>query len=328
MIFIMGKEGIAVLEVCALSKVYGKRMAIEDITFSAHAGEVVGIVGHNGCGKSTTMNIITGYVTATGGTVKVDGEDHVRCAASVRSKIGYLPETPPLYPDMTVEEQLTFACGLKGVRDRKQAIAAACRKADVEGVRKRLIRNLSKGYKQRIGLAQAMLGEPKLLILDEPTSGLDPQQIAEMREIIAQEAKERTVLMSSHVLTEISQMCTRVVVLSNGRLAADDTPEGLRRRLSREGLYEMTARCGEEALRSALAEQGGMEEIVLLGGAQDGSLRATLYTQREDAAFAAAQAARQAGGQLLSFAPVRPSLEEVFLTLTRDERYVRQEGGR
>jgi len=313
-----------VLEVNALCKAYGRSMAIEDISFSAHAGEVVGIVGHNGCGKSTTMNIITGYVTATSGTVLVDGEDHVRCAERVRAKIGYLPEMPPLYPDMTVEEQLAFACGLKGIRDAKTAIAIACRKADVSGVRKRLIRNLSKGYRQRIGLAQAMLGDPRLLILDEPTSGLDPQQIAEMREIIAEEAKEKTVLMSSHVLSEISAMCTRVVVLSNGRLAADDTPQGLQKRLSREGLFRMTLRGEEGALREALLGAGGFEEIAFAPDEGLGALSVTFFTHREDAAAAAALAAQQAGGRMISFAPVRPTLEEVFLTLTRDERYERK----
>lgn len=308
------------LEVKGLCKAYGKSMAIENISFRADMGEVVGIVGHNGCGKSTTMNIITGYLSATSGTVEVDGEDHVRCAASVRAKIGYLPETPPLYPDMTVEEQLAFACGLKGIRNRKDAITRACRKADVEGVKKRLIRNLSKGYRQRIGLAQAMLGNPKLLILDEPTSGLDPQQIAEMREIIAEEAREKTILMSSHVLSEISAMCTRVVVLSNGRLAADDTPHNLQKRLSREGLYAMTLRGGEEALRGALASAGGFEEIVFKADGAD-TYAVTAFAPRDDAAAAAALAVHEAGGQMLTFAPVRPSLEEVFLTLTHDERY-------
>lgn len=312
------------LEVQALSKAYGKSMAIEDITFSAHAGEVVGIVGHNGCGKSTTMNIITGYLAATSGTVRVDGEDHVRCAQSVRRKIGYLPENPPLYPDMTVEEQLTFACGLKGIRGAKAAIAEACAKADVQGVRKRLIRNLSKGYRQRIGLAQAMLGGPKLLILDEPTSGLDPQQIAEMREIIARESKERTVLMSSHVLTEISAMCTRVAVLSNGRLVADDTPDGLQNRLSREGRYELTLQGDKGALLGALSALDGVESVV--PDTQGGLLKVMLQARREDAALAAAQAVHQAGGRLVAFAPVRPTLEEVFLTLTRDERYEKRAG--
>lgn len=314
------------LEVKGLCKAYGKSMAIEDISFRACAGEVVGIVGHNGCGKSTTMNIITGYVTATSGTVTVDGEDHVRRAASVRAKIGYLPETPPLYPDMTVEEQLTFACGLKGIRDKKAAIARACRKADVEGVRKRLIRNLSKGYKQRIGLAQAMLGDPQLLILDEPTSGLDPQQIAEMRMIIAEEAREKTILMSSHVLSEISAMCSRVVVLSNGRLAADDTPQGLQKRLSREGLYRMTL-CGDRAaLENALLAAGGFEEITFMP--ETGGFGVTAFSRRGDAAAAAALAAQQAGGRMLAFAPVCPSLEEVFLTLTRDQRYERKADAR
>ena len=315
------------LEVSGLCKAYGQSMAIENISFKAGAGEVVGIVGHNGCGKSTTMNIITGYVTATSGTVTVDGEDHVRYAASVRAKIGYLPETPPLYPDMTVGEQLTFACGLKGIRDKKTAIDRACRKADVAGVKKRLIRNLSKGYKQRIGLAQAMLGDPQLLILDEPTSGLDPQQIAEMRMIIAQEARDKTILMSSHVLSEISAMCTRVVVLSNGRLAADDTPQGMQQRLSREGLCRMELFGERAALENALLGAGGFEEIVF-APEDGGGYSVTALARRDDAAAAAALAAQAAGGRMVSFAPVRPTLEEVFLALTRDQRYERKAGAR
>ena len=318
------ERGIAVLEVSGLTKAYGKSMAIEDITFRAKAGEVVGIVGHNGCGKSTTMNIITGYLTATRGTVSVDGEDHVRCAASVRAKIGYLPETPPLYPDMTVEEQLTFACRLKGISHRRDAIDEACRKADVVGVKRRLIRNLSKGYRQRIGLAQAMLGNPKLLILDEPTSGLDPQQITEMRDIIAQEARDKTVLMSSHVLSEISAMCTRVVVLSNGHLVADDTPLGLQQRLSRDGLYEMTLHGDADALSSALSSVAGFDELQFAPAGQEGCLLARVYAPAVNAAMEAAKAADRAGGRLVAFAPVRPSLEEVFLTLTHDERYERK----
>ena len=312
------------LEVNGLTKAYGRSMAIENICFRADAGEVVGIVGHNGCGKSTTMNIITGYLTATSGSVTVDGEDHVRCAQSVRRKIGYLPETPPLYPDMTVEEQLTFACGLKGIKGRREAIDEACRKADVSGVKRRLIRNLSKGYRQRIGLAQAMLGNPRLLILDEPTSGLDPQQISEMREIIAQEARDKTVLMSSHVLSEISAMCTRVVVLSNGHLVADDTPKKLQQRLSRDGLYEIELQGDEQALRAALSSVAGFGELAFAQAGQEGRLLATVYAPRVDAAMEAAQAADRAGGRMLAFTPVRPSLEEVFLTLTRDERYERK----
>ena len=194
----------------------------------------------------------------------------------------------------------------------------------MQGVRKRLIRNLSKGYRQRIGLAQAMLGGPKLLILDEPTSGLDPQQIAEMREIIARESKERTVLMSSHVLTEISAMCTRVAVLSNGRLVADDTPDGLQNRLSREGRYELTLQGDRGALLGALSALDGVESAV--PDTQGGLLKVMLQARREDAALAAAQAVHQAGGRLVAFAPVRPTLEEVFLTLTRDERYEKREG--
>lgn len=309
------------LEVNALTRRFGRHTAIRDVSFSVRTGEVVALAGHNGCGKSTTMNIIAGYLTASSGSVRIDGEDPVRCAMRVRRKTGYLPETPPLYPDMTVEEQLRFACGLRGVRDARAAIGRACEKADVTGVRGRLIRNLSKGYRQRIGLAQALLGEPKLLILDEPTAGLDPQQVAEMRGIIAREAQERAVLMSTHVLPEIAAMCSRMVVLSGGQVVADDTPQGLRRAHSRAGEYEAELAGGEEALRAALCAVQGFDAVTLARcGAQD-ALLARISTRRADAALLAAQAAQAAGGRMTAFRAAEPSLEEVFLTLTRDTRY-------
>lgn len=309
------------LNVNALTKRFGKHMAIQNVSFDVHTGEVVGLVGHNGCGKSTTMNIITGYLTASSGSVTIDGDDHARCAMRVRSKIGYLPETPPLYPDMTVEEQLRFACGLKEISGANAAIDRACAKADVTGVRRRLIGNLSKGYRQRIGLAQAMLGEPKLLILDEPTAGLDPQQVAEMRGIIAREAQERAVLMSTHVLPEIAAMCSRLVVLSNGCVVADDTLQGMLRAHGREGEYEAVLRVEAGALHAALCSVAGFDGISIADRDEEGMLHVHVSTRRADAALQIAQAAQAVGGEMTGFWPVQPTLEEVFLKLTCDRRY-------
>lgn len=211
------------LEVIGLTKKYGDTYAINDVSFSAEAGEVIGLVGHNGCGKTTTMNIITGYIAPTSGIVKIDEVDCISNPGIGREKIGYLPETPALYPDLTVEEQLSFAARLRNISDYRAAIEEACEKADITAVRNRLIRNLSKGYRQRVGLAQAFLGNPPLIILDEPSNGLDPQQIAEMRNIIRKESKQHTIILSSHVLSEVEQLCDRLVILSTGTVSASGT---------------------------------------------------------------------------------------------------------
>ncbi len=313
----MQKAGGAMLRVSGLTKRYGMSMAIDGISFSADRGEIVGLVGHNGCGKSTTMNIITGYLAATSGTVTVEGEDHVRCAASVRRKIGYMPEVPTLYTDMTVEEQLRFACALKGVKDRSAAIAKACAKADIGGVRGRLIRNMSKGYRQRIGLAQALLGDPPILILDEPTSGLDPQQMAEMRALIRELGRDHLVLMSSHLLTEVAAVCTRVIVISNGLLVADASPEQLQNAQTEEDLYQLRA-VGERERLEALI-QPCIGEMTLLSEGAQGEKHYRLRTDAPERVWRAIM--DDADCRLIACGPYKPDLEEIVLTLTRDRRY-------
>lgn len=269
------------LKVTGLTKKYGNAFAIRDVSFSAEAGEIVGLVGHNGCGKSTTMNIITGYITPTAGTVEIDGVDCLKNMRLAQSKIGYLPETPPLYPDLTVEEQLTFAAGLKRIKDPKGAIISACEKADVLGARGRLIANLSKGYRQRVGLAQAFLGDPPIVILDEPSNGLDPRQIAEIRGIIRKESRKRTILISSHILQEMELLCDRLVILSRGTVCASGTLQELIHRYSIPGAYKLS-----------------------LGG----------VTDRE----ALRRIVENAGCQVTCLEEEAPSLESVFLKLTGD----------
>ena len=314
------------LNVCELSKQYGKTMAIQNISFHVNRGEIVGLVGHNGCGKSTTMNIITGYLMADLGKVYIDGEEHVEKAKSVRKKVGYLPETPSLYPDLTVREQLIFACELKGILHKQDAIQEACRKADITGASGRLIRNLSKGYKQRIGLAQALLGEPPLLVLDEPSSGLDPCQSSEMRDMIREAGKNHAILLSSHVLSEVAVTCSRIVILSNGRMAADDTPAALEKRFRTPGLYQLTASGNAERFLDIVREKTDFREITLSAGAEDGTFSVQFFSENSNVAEIVITALSEMNGKLIQFGSVTPGLEKVFLELTRDMRYETEAG--
>ena len=211
-----------------LTKRYGDKLALDNVSFDVQPGEVLGLLGLNGAGKTTVMNIITGYIGANGGTVTVAGHNVSREPLEAKRVIGYLPEQLAFYGDMRVREYLDFVCDLKRVKEgRKEHLAHICEQVGIAHMTGRMIRNLSKGYRQRLGFAQALIGDPKVLILDEPTSGLDPSQIVEIRSLIGQIGKASTVVMSSHVLSEIQAICTRVVVLHAGRLVADDTPENL-----------------------------------------------------------------------------------------------------
>lgn len=259
------------IEVQHLTKQYGAKMALNDVSFSVPRGQVLGLLGLNGAGKSTTMNIIAGCLAATSGTVTIDGVDIVKNPLAAKKKIGYLPEIPPLYVDMKVEDFLSFVYELKGLRgDRRGALGQVCEKAGIAHVRSRIIKNLSKGYRQRVGLAAALLGEPAVLILDEPTVGLDPTQIIEIRTLIEQVGKEHTVILSSHILSEIQAVCERVIVLNEGRLVADDTPSNL------EGTMQSKNSCvalveGEpEQVLEALRSASSVESVERLGLSEPG----------------------------------------------------------
>lgn len=221
--------GKIMIEIQNLTKSYGQIKAVDDISFTVEKGEVLGFLGPNGAGKSTTMNIITGFIPSTEGTVKVNGFDIMESPAEVKRRIGYLPELPPLYMDMTVSEYLNFAADLKNVskRQKKSQMTDIMDLVKLTDVRGRLIKNLSKGYKQRVGLAQALMGNPEVLILDEPTVGLDPKQIIEIRKLIKALGKQHTIILSSHILPEVSAVCERVVIINKGKIAAVDTPENL-----------------------------------------------------------------------------------------------------
>ena len=248
------------IEVKNLTKRYGTNTALNNVSFTVEEGTIVGFLGPNGAGKSTTMNIITGYLSATSGSVTVQGKNTLENPNEVKKLIGYLPELPPLYMDMTVKEYLNFMYELKGVKlDRKQHIGEICRLTKIDNVYNRLIGNLSKGYKQRVGIAQALLGNPPVLILDEPTVGLDPKQIIEIRNLIKSLGRNHTIILSSHILPEVQAVCERVIVMNNGCLVADGATDTLAHDLSAE--HRIIARIdGPES--EILQAIRGMEHIV------------------------------------------------------------------
>ena len=306
------------IEVNNLVKRYGTKTAVDHIGFRIGDGEVVGFLGPNGAGKSTTMNILTGYISATEGSVRIDGYDVLETPMEVKRRIGFLPENPPLYMDMTVDEYLRFACSIKGVsKPHKRHIEDICELVGIAHVRKRLIRNLSKGYKQRTGLAQALVGNPSTIILDEPTVGLDPIQIIGVRNIIRDLGNHATVILSSHILSEVQSICKRVLVISDGKICADGLIEELSR--GAEANHSLLLRImGSEAEASrALSAVPGVSEVQPLPSGEDGArdylVRGTDGTDLRAAVFAAA---RDAGLVLLTLKPTGISLEELFLKLT------------
>ena len=246
------------IEVSHLTKQYGNHLAVDDVSFTVADGQICGLLGPNGAGKSTIMNILTGYLSATSGQVTVAGHPLPEEADAAKACVGYLPEQPPLYPEMTVQEYLTFAAELKGVKkaERKEQVCRAARRTGLEAVLPRLIRSLSKGYKQRVGIAQALLGSPRLIILDEPTVGLDPAQVIEIRKLIRELGRAHTVILSSHILGEVQAVCQQILILSKGHLAAAGSLEELTAdgKSLEEVFLELTDGEPEEATREEDAE--------------------------------------------------------------------------
>ena len=246
------------IEVSHLTKQYGNHLAVDDVSFTVADGQICGLLGPNGAGKSTIMNIITGYLSATSGQVTVAGHPLPEEADAAKACVGYLPEQPPLYPEMTVQEYLTFAAELKGVKkaERKEQVCRAARRTGLEAVLPRLIRSLSKGYKQRVGIAQALLGSPRLIILDEPMVGLDPAQVIEIRKLIRELGRAHTVILSSHILSEVQAVCQQILILSKGHLAAAGSLEELTAdgKSLEEVFLELTDGEPEEATREEDAE--------------------------------------------------------------------------
>ena len=310
------------IEVRNLVKRYGRRCAVDHLSFTVEDGQIFGFLGANGAGKSTTMNIMTGYLAPTEGEVLVDGHNILEEPEEAKRRIGYLPELPPLYPDMTVQEYLSFAAELKGIakKDRKEQIEKAIALTHLEDVERRLIRNLSKGYRQRVGLAQAILGFPKVIILDEPTVGLDPRQVVEIRDVIRQLAEDHTVIISSHILSEIRAVCDRVLIIRKGKLVACDTPERLEEILSADDSIELLVKGSQEAAEAVLNTVPGITARTVTALA-DGTTRVSLSTET-DARETLFLSFAAAGLPLLELRARTASLEDIFLDLTAEDDYL------
>ena len=259
------------IEIRHLVKTYGDRKAVNDLNISMKPGKIYGFLGKNGAGKTTTMNIMTGYIGATSGDVVIDGHNILEEPELVKRQIGYLPEVPPLYPDMTVREYLDFAAELKdiGRKERAKAIRSVMEDVRVDEMQGRLIRNLSKGYRQRVGLAQALLGYPPILILDEPTSGLDPKQMLEMRELVKKLKERHTVILSTHILSEASAVCDYVFIISNGKIVASDTVEHLSEKLQTQQCLHITIKGDGMLAKSVLEEFPQVSDVKLLENGQE-----------------------------------------------------------
>ena len=306
------------IEISHLVKKYGDHYAVKDLNVRIEEGQIYGFLGPNGAGKSTTMNMITGYLAPTAGTVKVDGFDIVKEPEKAKEHIGYLPEIPPLYSEMTVEEYLKFAAELKRIprKERAAQIEKAIKTAQLEDVRKRLINNLSKGYKQRVGLAQAVLGDPETIILDEPTVGLDPRQMIEMRELIRSLKKDHTVILSSHILSEVSAVCDQILIISKGELVASGTPDGLQAKLKGAGELELCVKGTAAQLKTLLSNLDGVESFTTTE-AEDGTVLAQVSEKadcdiREPLFYELAENRMP----LLGMEKKTGSLEDIFLQLT------------
>jgi ABC-2 type transport system ATP-binding protein len=305
-----------------LTKTYGKRTAVDDLNFTVREGEIVGFLGPNGAGKSTTMNIITGYISATKGRVTIDGVDVLENPETAKSKIGYLPEQPPLYGDLSVDEFLAFVAELKKVpkKERKAARDEVCELTAIADVRKRVIKNLSKGYKQRIGLAQALIAKPNTLILDEPTAGLDPKQIAEIRDLIKRLGKDRTIILSSHILPEVSAVCERILIIDEGKIVADGTPDKISAGVEGSASLWLRVAGTEAAAERVLRGVPGVASLASKGTIEAGSVDFHIDSEkgrdlRKEVFFALADAKIP----LLGMRVANLSLEEVFLRLTTKE---------
>ena len=307
------------IEVRNLVKKYGDHLAVNDLSFTVEKGEILGFLGPNGAGKSTTMNMITGYISATEGTVIINGHDLFEEPEEAKKSIGYLPELPPLYLDMTVKEYLSFVADLKKVpkKDRMHDIEYVMKKTGIVDMQGRLIKHLSKGYRQRVGLAQAILGNPDLIILDEPTVGLDPMQIIEIRELIKELSKKHAVILSSHILAEISAVCDKVMIINQGRLIVSDTPDNLSKHVKGANSIQLLIHGEKAKVHTALA---AIRQISKLEYKKEGEFLNVNITSdsQEDIREKIFYAMAGINCPILSMNSTKMSLEDIFLKVTKE----------
>ena len=309
------------IEVQGLTKRYGRTTAVDDLNFSVRRGEILGFLGPNGAGKTTTMRVLTCYLPPTLGKVTVAGYDVMEQPLEVKKRVGYLPETPPLYTDMRVREMLGFAARIKGVprRQVKQRVEMAAEKTAVTDVLQKIVGHLSKGYRQRVGLAAALIHEPEVLVLDEPTAGLDPKQIIETRKLIQSLAGNHTIILSTHILPEAAHTCNRVMIINKGKLVAEDTPENLTARLQGFETMKLLVEGPPEQIQETLTRVEGVNHVAHMP-ALDGRVEFSVETSPgHDARKELARAVVESGWGLLELRPMGMSLEEIFLKLTTKE---------
>ena len=311
------------IEVSNLTKKYGDHIAVDHLSFRVEKGQIYGFLGPNGAGKTTTMNILTGYLAATEGTVTIDGRDIQKEPEAAKRNIGYLPEMPPLYTEMTVQEYLDFAAELKKVpkKERAKQIGEVMEMTQITDMKNRLIKNLSKGYRQRVGLAQAILGYPEVIILDEPTVGLDPKQIIEIRDLIRRLGENHTIILSSHILSEVSAVCDHIMIIAHGKLVASDSPDGLQRLMSGAMELKLTVKGDEKRLQEALSQVVNVDHMEPLEAQKDGCVRVKIVSRentdiREEVFYALADARLP----IMEMTHLEKSLEDIFLELTEDAK--------
>jgi ABC-2 type transport system ATP-binding protein len=310
------------IEVQNLTKAYGLVTAVDHVSFTVNKGEILGFLGPNGAGKTTTMRILTGFMPATSGTARVSGFDVATDSLEVRRHIGYLPETPPLYPDMSVGSYLDFVLRIKNipVERRRARVDDALEKTNLGDKRNELVKRLSRGYKQRVGLAQALVHDPDVIILDEPTVGLDPKQIIEVRHLIKSLAGTHTIILSTHILPEVSMTCDRVVIINKGKIAAVDTPQNLTTQLKSGQRIQLEVRAPEKPLQELLGQIPGTSRVQLDASRTDGHLAATVEAAPgKDIRSAVAAKIVEKGWELYELRGVSMSLEDIFLELTTDD---------
>lgn len=306
------------IEIKNLTKKYGSKTVLDDISFTVESGEILGFLGPNGAGKSTTMNIITGYISSTSGSVCIDGIDIMDDPKAYKKKIGYLPELPPVYLDMTVMEYLEFVCGIKDCDT--SCIDTILEEVRITDVKHRLIKNLSKGYRQRVGIAQALVGDPELLILDEPTVGLDPMQIIDIRNVISELGKKKTLFISSHILSEISAVCDRVLIINKGKIVAEDTPDNLAALVSGKNQYVVRIDGAKDDIEAVLSSLAGIERFECKGVGEENCLDYIIYAK--NGADIRRELFREIAAKdmaILMFKSYDISLEDIFITLTAKE---------
>ncbi len=313
------------IEVSNLTKKYGKNIAVDNISFTVEEGEIVGFLGPNGAGKSTTMNMITGYISSTDGIVKINGYDILKEPEEAKKRIGYLPELPPLYMDMTVIEYLNFVADLNNIKrsEKSKVVQTAMEVTQITDMKNRLIKNLSKGYKQRVGLSQTLIGNPDVLILDEPTNGLDPKQIIEMRDVIKNLGKKHTIILSSHILSEISAICDRVIIINKGKIVASDTPDNLSKGLSQGNRLSLRVKGEKQEVLTALRSIENVEKVafktvkepetvdILVEGKENTDIRESVF-----------KVLAQKDYPILNMTSMDLTLEEIFLQVTNDSKEV------